>query len=59
MYVYIYDYSGSLLYMHICVTTAVWMYAHMYGYCITYSKGKHQTGKVAHTARAQLAEQGK
>ena len=52
---------GSLLHMHICVTTAVCIY---YVYedvwsVIAYSKGKYQPGKVTTPARGQLAKQGK
>ena len=60
----------TVLYIHVCVTTAVCMYITMY-ICmvitcmvITYSKGKDQPGKdqpgkVTNLARGQLAEQGK
>ena len=51
----------SLLYMHICVTTAVCMCVGMYGHHVYSSKGKDQPGKVANPARGQLliAEQRK
>ena len=53
---------GSLLYMHIYVTTAgrsMYVYSiHIYT-VIIYSKGKDQPGKVANPALGQLAEQGK
>ena len=47
---------STVLYMHVSMTTAVCMYI-----CkvITYSKGKHQPGKVANPVRGQLAEHGK
>ena len=50
---------GSLLCIHICVTTAVRMYVYIYNMVITCSKGKNQQGKVANPAPGQLAEQGK
>ena len=48
--------TGSLLYVHICVTTTVCMYTCM---VITYSKGKDQSGKVANPARGQVKRTGK
>ena len=50
---------GSLLYMHIFVTTAVCMHVLYICMIITSGKGKGQPGKVANPACGQLVEQGK